>query len=100
MSKIKLTYRDLNAPYKCESYLDSLHSIICDLTDARRYFCSEELQESKKQFIADMMDGKKKHYISFIEEQIDEMKPAGLHGVYNLSLIREYEKVLDMIKNF
>ena len=100
MTKIKLTYKDLNAPYKCVSYAEAIHSIICDLTDARHYFCAEELQESKKQFIDDLIQGKKQHYIDFLKNEIEEIKPAGLHGVYDFELIREYEEIINKIENF
>lgn len=100
MTKIKLTYKDLNAPYKCISYAEELHSVFCDLTDARRYFCADELEESKKQFINDLMQGEKQHYIDFLKNEIEEIKPAGLYGAYDFGLIREYETLINKIENF
>lgn len=80
--------------------LEQLFANYCDLTDAGRYFCADELEESKKQFIDDLMHGEKQHYIDFLKNEIEEIKPAGLHGVYDFELIREYEAIIDKIENF
>lgn len=80
--------------------VEQIFANYCDLTEARRYFCFDELEESKKQFIDDLMQGEKQNYIDFLKNEIEEIKPAGLHGVYDFGLIREYEALINKIENF
>ena len=100
MSKIKLNYRSINPPYKAREEATNIFNEYANLTDASRYFSEEELEESKEVFILDLLNGSKTQYINAIIEQISEIKPIGLHGVYDFDLIRDYETILQRIIAF
>lgn len=100
MSKITLHYRSICPPYRAKEEAENIFNEYADLTDARRYFSGEELEESKQAFITDLMNGCKEHYIKTIDEQINEIKPCGVHGVYDFNLIRQYEAIVERIKAF
>ena len=72
--------------------IEQLFADYCDLTDAQRYFCDEEIQESKENFINDLLNNHKQQYISFIDEEIENIKPLK-YGCYDLDLIRQYEDI-------
>lgn len=99
MSKIKLHYRSILPPYKA-SEAEKIFKEYADLTDARRYFSDEEIEKSKESFIADLMNGNTKHYINHILQEKEEVKPDNLHGVYDLGLIRSYERIIALIEAF
>ena len=71
-----------------------------ELTDAPRYFSREEINENKKIFMFDLMNGCKSHYIDFLRNEIGEIIPAGVYGCYDLDLIREYRELLKQIEAF
>lgn len=100
MVSIKMNYRSLNAPYKCLEMAQIIFDKYATLTDAARYFCASELEEIKKQFTADLMQGEKQQYIKHLLEQIEGIKPSGMHGAYDFKLIREYEEVIKEIELF
>lgn len=100
MGKIVLNFRDLNAPYKCIEKANEIFKKYAELTEAERYFSKEEIKESKEAFISDILEGFKNHYIDFLKSQIEEIKPAGLHGVYDFGLIAEYENIIKEIERF
>ena len=100
MSKIKLNYRSINPPYKAKEEATNIFNEYANLIDARRYFSHDELEESKKCFICDLVNGFKTQYIQTIKAQIEEIKPVGLHGVYDFDLIRDYETILQRIIAF
>lgn len=97
---IKLYYTSLHSAYECRNHASDIFDYIAELTDAKRFFSDEELSENKETFISDLMNGHKQHYIDFLNTQIQEIKPAGLHGVYDFELIREYEEIINKIENF
>lgn len=72
--------------------IEQLFADYCDLTDAQRYFCDEEIQESKENFINDLLNNHKQQYISFIDEEIENIKPIK-YGCYDFDLIRQYEDI-------
>lgn len=72
--------------------IEQLFADYCDLTDAQRYFSDEEIQESKENFINDLLNNRKEHYISFIDEEIENIKPIK-YGCYDFELIRQYEDI-------
>lgn len=78
----------------------SIFDDYADLTDSRRYFSDEEIEQSKQTFIDDLMNGQKEHYIKTIIEQIEETKPVNGRGVYDFVLIGEYETLLKRIQLF
>jgi hypothetical protein len=100
MSKIKLGYSSIHPTYLAKEEAENIFNEYADLTDARRYFSDEELQESKRTFIVDLMNGHKEHYINHITEQINDIKPCGVYGVYDFNLIRQYEAIAERIKAF
>lgn len=65
----------------------------------RFYFGSdEEIQESKENFINDLLNNRKEHYIAFIDEEIENIKPIK-YGCYDFELIRQYEDIKNRIEN-
>ena len=72
--------------------IEQIFADYCDLTDTQRYFCDEEIQESKENFINDLLNNRKEHYIAFIDEEIENIKPIK-YGCYDLDLIRQYEDI-------
>lgn len=55
--------------------IEQLFADYCDLTDAKRYFSDEEIEHNKQTFIDDLLNNHKVHYISFIDEEIENIKP-------------------------
>lgn len=100
MSKIKLGYSSIYPQYLAKEEAENIFNEYADLTDARRYFSVEELEESKQAFIIDLMNGNKEHYTKHILEQIEEIKPVNGRGVYDFALIGEYEMLLKRIQAF
>lgn len=78
--------------------IEQLFADYCDLTDAQRYFCDEEIQESKENFINDLLNNCKEHYIAFIDEEIENIKPIK-YGCYDFELIKQYEDIKSRIAN-
>lgn len=78
--------------------IEQLFADYCDLTDAKRYFSDEEIEHSKQTFIDDLLNNRKEHYIAFINEEIEEIKPIK-HGCYDFELIRQYEDIKNRIEN-
>lgn len=72
--------------------IEQLFADYCDLTDAQRYFSDEEIQTIKETFTSDLLNNCKEHYISFIDEEIEDIKPIK-YGCYDLELIRQYEDI-------
>ena len=72
--------------------IEQLFADYCDLTDAQRYFSDEEIQTIKETFTNDLLNNHKEHYISFIDEEIEDIKPIK-YGCYDLDLIRQYEDI-------
>ena len=72
--------------------IEQLFADYCDLTDAQRYFSDEEIQTIKETFTSDLLINRKEHYIAFIDEEIDNIKPVK-YGCYDLDLIRQYEDI-------
>ena len=100
MSKIKLVYSSIHPPYLAKEEAENIFNEYADLTDAGRYFSDEEIGKSKESFIADLMNGHTKHYINHILQEKEEVKPDNLHGVYDLGLIRSYERIIALIEAF
>lgn len=98
MATIKLNFSSINAPHKVAEEINAIFKEYAELTDASRYFSAEELEEQKHTFITDLAVGYKAHYIAFLKEQIEEIKPADIHGVYDFGLIREYEVLIERIE--
>ena len=100
MSKITLHYRSICPPYRAKEEAENIFNEYADLTDAGRYFSEEELESSKQLFITDLMNGNKKHYTKHILEEMEEIKPDNIHGVYDFVLLRSYERVIALIEAF
>ena len=78
--------------------IEQLFADYCDLTDAKRYFSDEEIEQSKQTFINDLLNNHKDHYISFIDEEIEAIKPVK-YGCYDFELIKQYEDIKNRIEN-
>lgn len=72
--------------------IEQLFADYSDLTDAKRYFSDEEIEQSKQTFANDLLNNHKEHYITFIDEEIEAIKPVK-YGCYDLDLIRQYEDI-------
>ena len=72
--------------------IEQLFADYCDLTDAQRYFSDEEIQTTKETFTSDLLNNHKEHYIAFIDEEIENIKPIK-YGCYDFELIRQYEDI-------
>lgn len=100
MAKITLGYSSICPPYLAKEEAENIFNEYAYLTDARRYFSDEEIEQSKQSFITDLMNGHKEHYIKTIIEQIEETKPVNGRGVYDFVLIGKYETLLKRIQLF
>ena len=78
--------------------IEQLFADYCDLTDAQRYFSDEEIQTTKETFTSDLLNNRKEHYISFIDEEIENIKPIK-YGCYDFELIKQYEDIKNRIEN-
>ena len=96
MSNFRETHTKAEAVAECSA----IFGAVCSLTDAERYFSQEELKQEQENFIDDLMNNYKSHYVNFLREEIAQIMPSTVYGCYDLELIKEYKEIINRIESF